>query len=61
MKKIILSFGLLALLVMPAAGQDKEEDRVQKAGTVIKEILDIPDNVPQDVIDKADCVVVLPL
>jgi SH3 domain-containing YSC84-like protein 1 len=60
MKKIILGFGVLALLVFPAVGQDKEEDRVAKAGTVIKEILDIPDDVPQDVIDRADCVVVLP-
>jgi SH3 domain-containing YSC84-like protein 1 len=60
MKKIILGFGVLALLVLPALGQDKEEDRVAKAGTVIKEILDIPDDIPQDVIDRADCVVVLP-
>jgi len=59
-KKIILSFGLLSLLLLPAVAQDKEEDRVEKAGTVIKEIMDIPDNVPQDTIDKADCVVVLP-
>jgi len=60
MKKIILGFAVLALLVLPAEGQDKEEDRVEKAGTVIKEIMDIPDDVPQDVIDRADCVVVLP-
>jgi SH3 domain-containing YSC84-like protein 1 len=60
MKKIILGFGVLALLALPALGQDKEEDRVEKAGTVIKEIMDIPDDVPQDVIDRADCVVVLP-
>jgi SH3 domain-containing YSC84-like protein 1 len=61
MTKIILGFAALALLALPAAGQDKkEEDRVEKAGTVIKEIMDIPDDVPQDVIDRADCVVVLP-
>src|ERR1700680_1061549 len=60
MKKIILGVSVLALLVLPAVGQDKEEDRVEKAGTVIKEIMDIPDNIPQSVIDKADCVVVLP-
>lgn len=60
MKKIIISFGLLALLVLPALGQDKEEERVANAGKVIKEIMNIPDDVPQDVIDKADCVVVLP-
>jgi lipid-binding SYLF domain-containing protein len=60
MKKVIFGFGVLALLVLPAVGQDKEEDRVAKAGTVIKEIMDIPDDVPQDTIDRADCVVVLP-
>ena len=60
MKKTILGFGLLALLVLPAIGQEKEEERVANAGKVIKEIMNIPDDVPQDVIDKADCVVVLP-
>jgi lipid-binding SYLF domain-containing protein len=60
MKKIISGFAALALLVLPALGQEKEEDRVAKAGTVIKEIMDIPDDIPQDVIDRADCVVVLP-
>ena len=60
MKKVILSFALLAILVMPALAQDKEEERVANAGKVISEIMNIPDNVPQDVIDKADCVVVLP-
>jgi len=60
MRKIILGFAVLALLALPAVAQDKEEDRVEKAGTVIKEIIDIPDDVPQDVIDRADCVVVLP-
>lgn len=60
MKKTILGFGLLALLVLPAIGQEKEEERVANAGKVIQEIMNIPDDVPQDVIDKADCVVVLP-
>jgi lipid-binding SYLF domain-containing protein len=60
MKKIILGFGLLAILALPAMSQQKEAERVEKAGTVIKEIMDIPDDIPQDVIDKADCVVVLP-
>jgi len=60
MNTIIVSFSVLALLVLPAAGQDKEEERVANAGTVISEIMNIPDNVPQDTIDKADCVVVLP-
>jgi len=61
MNTIIVSFSVLALLVLPAVGQDKKEEaRVANAGTVISEIMNIPDNVPQDTIDKADCVVVLP-
>ena len=37
-----------------------EKDRLQNAGTVIQEILDIPDDIPQDLLDKARCVVVMP-
>jgi lipid-binding SYLF domain-containing protein len=48
------------MMVLPVFGQDKEEDRVKSAGTVISEIMNLPDDIPQDVIDKADCVVVLP-
>jgi lipid-binding SYLF domain-containing protein len=43
-----------------AAGNEKEADRVQEAGTVLKEILDIPDDIPKDLVDKAECVIVLP-
>jgi lipid-binding SYLF domain-containing protein len=44
-----------------AADDDtKEADRVRNAGKVAKEIMDIPDDIPQDLIDKADCVIVLP-
>jgi SH3 domain-containing YSC84-like protein 1 len=60
MKKVILGLGFLVLLALPAVAQKKEGDRVANAGNVIKEIMNIPDDVPQDVIDKADCVVVLP-
>ena len=42
------------------AGNDKEQDRVKESGIVMKEILDIPDNIPKDLFDKAECVVVLP-
>ena len=42
------------------ADNKKEVDRVENSGTVITEILNIPDNIPQDLLDKAECVVVLP-
>lgn len=56
--------GLLSFVNPPplrAADDDtKETDRVRNAGKVAKEIMDIPDDIPQDLIDKADCVIVLP-
>jgi lipid-binding SYLF domain-containing protein len=44
----------------PKADDVKETDRIQNAGTVVKEILDVPDDIPQDLLDKARCVIVLP-
>ena len=59
MKKWIV-VGLLAAFSLPAYGQKKEEDRVENSGKVMQEILNAPDSIPQSVLDKVDCVVVLP-
>jgi lipid-binding SYLF domain-containing protein len=52
----------VAMIALPlsASGDKKEADRLQNCGTVIKEIMDIPDDIPQDLIDKAECVIVYP-
>jgi len=57
-----LLMGLPVLLTASAVADDKEkdEDRLKNCGTVLKEIPDIPDNAPKDLLDKADCVVVFP-
>jgi lipid-binding SYLF domain-containing protein len=60
MKRTVVALSLMGLMVLPVFGQDKEADRVKAAGDVISEIMNLPDDIPQDVIDKADCVVVLP-
>jgi lipid-binding SYLF domain-containing protein len=60
MKKMSLYIGLACLLASSAFAQEKEADRVENAGKVMKEILNAPDSIPQSVLDKADCVVVLP-
>lgn len=60
MKMVWLAIGLASVLALPAWGQDKEADRVENAGKVLKEILNAPDSIPQSVLDKADCVVILP-
>src|SRR5256884_8272361 len=50
----------LAALPLSAAEDQKEADRLDNCGTVLKEILDIPDNIPTDLLDKAECVIVIP-
>lgn len=60
MKKKWIATGLLIAVAIPAAAQKKEEERVENAGKVVQEILNAPDGIPQSVLDKADCVVVLP-
>lgn len=59
-KKWIVLAGLLMAVALPVVAQHKEQERVENAGKVMKEILDAPDSIPQDVLDKANCVVVLP-
>jgi lipid-binding SYLF domain-containing protein len=62
MKKLIVCFSLLLMcsLAAFAANDEREEDRVKDAGEVLKEVLNIPDDIPQELLDKAECVVVLP-
>ena len=52
--------GFLFLASSAFADAKKQQERLENSGKVIKEILDIPDNIPQDFLDKAKCVVVLP-
>lgn len=61
MSKICVGLvGFLFLAAFAFADAKKEQGRVENSGRVIKEILGVPDNVPQDLLDKAKCVVVLP-
>ncbi len=60
--KTVLSLLLVCALFTPAfaADNEKEQERVRASGDVLKEILDIPDDIPHDLLDKAECIVVLP-
>jgi SH3 domain-containing YSC84-like protein 1 len=67
MKKLLSCLSSVLLVALPlfaevanASDQSKDDDRLKNCGTVLKEILDVPDNIPQDLLDKADCVVVFP-
>ena len=67
MRKLFTCLSAILLAVLPlltevanASDQTKDDDRLRNCGTVLKEILDVPDDIPQDLLDKADCVVVFP-
>src|SRR5579863_9887044 len=64
MRKLLALGMLLALVDAPMLAarpdNDKETDRLENAGTVMDEIMNIPDNIPQDLLDKAECVIVFP-
>src|SRR5262249_38466776 len=60
MLKYVL-FAASLLLTLSSFAQKKEEDRLKESYTVLKEILATPDKgIPQDLMDKAECVVVYP-
>jgi SH3 domain-containing YSC84-like protein 1 len=54
----LLSLSFCPLLA--AKSGDKESDRLKESGQVMKEILDTPEDIPQDLLNKAECVIVLP-
>ena len=60
MIKAVAAAGLIAALMLTAPASEKECGRVEDAGRVMKEIMNIPDDIPRSVIGKAECVVVLP-
>ena len=62
MKKVFSAFLALAIAALPLASMaaDKQTDRLQNCSMVLDEILRIPDNIPQDLLDKAECVIVIP-
>src|SRR5215470_7827927 len=62
MKKVLISFLFVFAFwsELAFADNEKETDRVKEAGEVVKEIINIPDNIPHDLMDRAECVIVLP-
>jgi len=62
MRKAVSLFLSATLLALPmiAADKEKDEDRLRNCGVIMKEILDIPDDIPQSLLDKSECVIVFP-
>ena len=60
MKRIFLLMAVMALIGLPALAQKDENNRIKNAGSVMVEILNMPDDIPADILDKAECVIVMP-
>lgn len=59
MKKFLV-LGLVLSFALPVFAQKKENERLEESANVLKEILGMPEGIPQDLLDKAVCVVVYP-
>ena len=60
MRKSWVLFLMVLLVASQALAQRKEQDRLKECSDVMKEILGVPDSIPQDLLDKAECVLVFP-
>src|SRR5580704_8731280 len=59
----ILVLVLVLACVLPVMAEDKEEkvdDRIAESATVMKEILGMPEGIPRDLLNKANCIVIYP-
>jgi len=59
LRKLTLSVCVLFFVVTLQAA-NKEQERLESAGEVLEEILNIPDTIPQDLLGKAECILVFP-
>src|SRR5580692_2871695 len=62
MKKLMVAAACLSLVAgaVYARQLNKEQKRLEECGTVLQEVLNIPDNIPHDLLAKAECVIVIP-
>jgi lipid-binding SYLF domain-containing protein len=64
MKRLAAYFVVFLMVAVPAISSagvvSKEDDRLVNCGEVLNEILGVPENIPESLIDKATCVVVFP-
>jgi len=60
MKRIFFLVVAMVLVGPPANAQKDENNRIRNSGQVMVEILNVPDDIPADLLNKAECVIVLP-
>ena len=61
---IVASLALVGVVLVSggasASQTEKESDRLENSATTLKEIFGMPDAIPQELLDKAECVIVFP-
>jgi lipid-binding SYLF domain-containing protein len=62
MKKFMVTAACLSLVagVVYAKKMNKEQKRLENCGVVMTEVLNIPDSIPHELLEKAECVIVIP-
>ena len=57
---ILATIALVGFPLTTGLADTKEQERLVNCGAVLEEIMNVPDDIPANLIDKAECVVVLP-
>jgi SH3 domain-containing YSC84-like protein 1 len=62
MKKFMIAAACLTLAAgtVYAATLNKEQKRLENCGVVLQEVLNVPENIPHELLEKAECVIVIP-
>src|ERR1700674_392941 len=62
MKRFMVTAACLTLAagVMYAEKLNKEQKRLEECGVVMQEVLNVPDNIPHELLEKSECVIVIP-
>ena len=62
MKKYLVAATCLTLVAgaIYAKKLNNEQKRLEECGVVMQEVLNVPDNIPQELLEKAECVIVIP-
>jgi len=62
MKKYLVAATCLTLVAgaICAKKLNNEQKRLEECGVVMQEVLNVPDNIPQELLEKAECVIVIP-
>jgi lipid-binding SYLF domain-containing protein len=60
MLRLIAIVLVVVLVALPLAAQKKERQRLEECGDVLEEVLKVPDSIPQELVGRAECVIVFP-